>query len=419
MADAVNISWCPQGLGIQSEADNFTFIPTPENETTNLPALPEWITSANYIYVPLENTLTRYIQLPLKSTKHLDADMLLQELSDRAGIEPDDWWLTWRMKTTEEGVAGLVFGIKKELKTNIQDTPVWQHAPLLLIDGWQRLNAWLDNENNVENQTSLAVVDSDAEGMFCGFYDHGIWKGMRRLNGEHESNAQQMLWSLKSMGFDAATMPVLGRFSDKVAKHFPQQSENNVQISNKLPQRYLANFALATPAPNQKNVLNLRHGKWSSKQMSTALRAWFRPVLLAVIISFLWLGSTIASNIQLEAQLETIQDDITAAFHRGLPEQPVIIDALAQLRQAAGSNANSSNQAVSQQLYALSQTFMKTPWEMQDFSMSKRGISLAGKVKDLDTLNQIRNDLSEKLGRDVQIADTDLKGNQVTFRMRW
>ncbi|HIP07156.1 MAG TPA: hypothetical protein EYG66_04720, partial [Mariprofundaceae bacterium] len=139
----------------------------------------------------------------------------------------------------------------------------------------------------------------------------------------------------------------------------------------------------------------------------------------AALIGFLWLGSMVTSNLQLEAQLEIMQDDITAAFHRGLPEQPVIIDALAQLRQAAGVNTSENSRAVSQQLYALSQTFIKTPWEMQDFSMGKRGISLAGKIKDLDTLNQVRNNLSAKLGRDVQIADTDLKGNQVTFRMRW
>jgi len=37
----------------------------------------------------------------------------------------------------------------------------------------------------------------------------------------------------------------------------------------------------------------------------------------------------------------------------------------------------------------------------------------------LDTLNTIRTGLAKHIGRDVQVADTDLKGNEVSFRMRW
>jgi len=413
MADAVTISWCPHGLGIQGDGDNITFMPASEQENESLPELADWIDTAHCIYIPLEQTLTRYIQLPLKSTKHLDADMLLQELSDNAGIEPDDWWLTWQIKANQDGVAGLVFGIKKGLKYSLQNTPVWQHTPLLLIDGWQRLNIWLDGH---EDKPSVAVVDMDEEGMFFGFYDAGIWKGMRRLNGDSETHAQQMMWSLQSMGFDAESTPVLGRFSADIATHFSQATE---ATTDNLPHRHIANLSLAKPTNQTKHVLNLRHGKWASKQTSATLQAWYRPALFAVVIVCLWLGSMIGSNMQYEVELEAMQEDITAAFHRGLPEQPVIIDALAQLRQAAGGNTSSNHKNVSKQLYALSQTFINTPWEMQDFSISKRGINLAGKVKDLDTLNSIRTDLAKHLGADVQIADTDLKGDEVSFRMRW
>ena len=413
MADAVTISWCPHGLGIQGDGDNITFIPNSEGENTHLPELADWVSSTHCIYIPLEQTLIRYIQLPLKSTKHLDADMLLQELSDNAGIEPDDWWLTWQMKADEDGVSGLVFGIKNDLKSSLQNTPVWQHATLLLIDGWQRLNTWLDGQNDTQ---SAAVVDMDEEGIFFGFYDAGIWKGMSRLNGNSETHTQQMLWSLKSMGFDVETMPVLGRLSAEVASHFPHSSEPE---TDSLPQRYIANLSLDKPTNQTKHMLNLRHGKWASKQTSAALQAWYRPAIFAAVIACLWLGGMIGSNMQYEAELKAMQQDITAAFHRGLPEQPVIIDALAQLRQAAGGNTSSNHQNVSQQLFALSQTFINTPWEMQDFSISKRGSSLAGKVKDLDTLNTIRTGLAKHIGRDVQVADTDLKGNEVSFRMRW
>lgn len=409
----VAISWCPYGLGIQRDDNPATFTATVTDENTTLPTISDGIESVSCVYIPLEETLTRYIQLPLKSTKYLDADMLLQELSDNAGIEPDDWWLTWRMKATEDGVAGLVFAIRKDLQAEIQNTVIWQQSPLLLVDGWQRLNVWLDDA-----EQTVAVVDMDEEGMFFGFFQAGVWRGMRRLNGNHQSNAQQMLWSLQSMGFDAENMPMRGYCSSDIAKHFPQVSPN-VATSDDLPKRHLANLSLKTPTPHDKGTLNIRHGKWANKQTSAALQAWYRPVFLTAIVGLLWLGSMVAGNMQRTTQLTSMQDEIIAAFHRGLPDQPVIIDALAQLRQAAGGNTGANSQAVSQQLNAVSQTFMATPWEMQSFNISKRGTSLAGKVKDLDTLNNIRTDLAERLGRDVKIADTDLKGNEVAFRIRW
>ncbi|MDQ7004972.1 MAG: hypothetical protein Q9N67_08705 [Ghiorsea sp.] len=413
MTNTLAISWCPHGLGIQYDDKHVTFIPAETDENTILPTVPDQTESVSCVYIPLEETLTRYIQLPLKSTKYLDADMLLQELSDRAGIEPDDWWLTWRMKATEDGIAGLVFAIKKDLQAEIQNTSGWQQSPLLLIDGWQRLNAWLDDA-----QTTAAVVDSDHEGIFFGFYQDGVWRGMRRLNGNHESDAQQMLWSLQSMGFDAVNMPMLGHCSEDIAKHFPQVPQS-AAIKDDLPKRHLANFSLKTPVPHDKDTLNIRHGKWATKQTSAAFQIWYRPALLAAAIGALWLGDMMVNNMQQATRLASMQNDITAAFHRGLPDQPVIIDALAQLRQAAGGGTNTHNQAVSQQLNAVSQTFMAIPWEMQSFDIGKRGTSLAGKVKDLDTLNNIRTDLAKRLARDVKIADTDLKGNEVAFRMRW
>ena len=110
---------------------------------------------------------------------------------------------------------------------------------------------------------------------------------------------------------------------------------------------------------------------------------------------------------------------IADAFHRGLPEQPVIIDAIAQLRQAADGTQSTSSSKVSKTLEHISKVFQDTPWQMQEFNLIRGSVTLAGKVKSLDTLNTIKDQLSRLNGTDVQIADTDLNGDEVSFRMRW
>ncbi|MDX8381567.1 MAG: GspL/Epsl periplasmic domain-containing protein [Ghiorsea sp.] len=415
------ISWGQQSLGVRSANGDINLETARVEEGNLLPNLNPQISASDYIYLPLEHTLVRQVTFPLKQPKFLDKDMLLEELADTASIEPDDWWLTWQVKAVDNGVAGMVFGIRKTLKDELAQNPPWQGAPLLLIDGWQRLNHWL-----TESHGDIAVIDADAEGVFIGVHQQGTWFGMRRLNADMtnvevlDSVAQQVMWSLQSMGYNQESMSVVGRISPAFESLFPSSKvQKDLQIETSLSHRHELTLRLAEPTTADKKTLNIRHGSWSNKSASPLLRTWQRPLLFTTVVCFLWITLTVANNYRMESQISSLNQDIEAAFHRGLPEQPVIIDAIAQLRQAAGKNGQSSKSNVSNQLAIISQVFKETPWKMQSLNIRKSGTTLAGKVNSLDKLNTIKDKLSQGLQLDVRVADTDLKGDEVSFRISW
>ncbi|MDQ6977955.1 MAG: GspL/Epsl periplasmic domain-containing protein, partial [Ghiorsea sp.] len=148
---------------------------------------------------------------------------------------------------------------------------------------------------------------------------------------------------------------------------------------------------------------------------------WWRPITLTAITCMLWLSMTGIENYQLRQQLDSMNNEIIQDFHRGLPQQTVIIDAMAQLRQAAnlGGANNSNSQQVTQQLNMISAAFKAHPWQMQELRINGNEVTISGKVNSLDTLNDISNALQKELGKKVKITDTDLNGNEVSFRMRW
>jgi len=421
----IRACWCPQGIGIMGGQGDLSFLPAQADDTDNERLIPELTSDVDLIYLPMENLLTRHFHFPLKQVRHLDASMLAQELADTAGIEPEDWWFTWRAEKTTNGIAGVVFGLPNTLKQAIQGDIRWHTAPALLVDGWERLNYWLTTE---ELSDVTAVIDADSEGVFFGVYQHGIWQGMRRLNGDMQDSetskmiGQQMYWSLQSMGMPSEQVQVIGRMNAALSEVF-NQSEHTLQITKEdnLSPRHSLNLMLPTPSKNASNLLNLRHSKWSVRRKSSISRVWYRASLLAAGVCFLWLSLTSIHNQQLEVQLATMNDEIVNAFHRGLPNQPVIIDALAQLKQAAGGDdiAKNGTLSVSRQLGAISKAFTKQSWEMQELSINKGGTLIAGKVNDLNTLNIIRDALTKETGSTVKVADTDLKGNEVAFRVRW
>jgi hypothetical protein len=367
----------------------------------------------------MEDMLVRHFSFPLKHPKYLDKDILLEELADTAGIEPDDWWLTWQANACEDGIAGLVFGIRKSLKDALSTNPPWQQAPFILIDGWQRLNHIL-----ADNKADVAMVDADADGVFFGVYKQGVWAGMRRLNADmHDENnqsdiAEQMLWSLQAMGFDAEHMKVKGQLTPAIAAVFSDEALD-ASLETSLNQRHITNLNLPLPANTDKETLNIRHGSWAQRTTSAALRVWYRPALIAACVCVLWLGLVITDNYRMKADMAKMDEAIADAFHRGLPDQPVIIDAIAQLRQATGGSETASSSQASQALEIISKVFQETPWQMQEFNLVRGSITLAGKVSSLDTLNTIKDKLTKLSQSDVQVADTDLNGNEVSFRLRW
>lgn len=424
------LSWCPASIAIKDKQGEIHITATTAHEEIHgLPRLEQVTQPLDCIYLPLENLLVRTFDFPLKHPRFLDANMLAQELADSSGIEPDDWWLTWHADVNQDGgISGIVFALPKVQKQAIQQDPTWQHASYILIDGLERLHHWL-HEHDMD---SMAIIDADAEGLFLGYYQHGIWLGMRRLNAPTgadmndvqacEHICQEALLSLQAMGFDAAQHPVVGRVSSAMKNTASFLDNEHLHIEAHLEQRHVINLKLPAPKKGSPSTLNIRHGKWAAQSQHSLPKIWQRPIMFAIAASIVWLSMISIDNYQLRQQSDTMNQDIIQAFHRGLPEQTVIIDAMAQLRQAANSgNGTSSSHAqhVTAQLNVISAVFKTHPWKMQALHINNNEVVISGQVNSLDTLNDISNALQEKLGQKVKITDTDLKGNQVTFRMRW
>ena len=424
------LSWCRTSVAIRDNHGQINISPVLADDTDNeLPNIEQTTQTLDCIYLPLENLLVRTFNFPLKHPRFLDANMLAQELADSAGIEPNDWWLTWHASNNDNGgVSGIVFGLPKSQKHAIQQNPMWQHAPLLLIDGWERLNHCLHQHDTDDT----AIVDADSQGLFLGYYKQGVWLGMRRLNiatgadmnDSHicEQLCHEASLSLQAMGFDATQHNLVGRVSSTM-KNIPLfLNHEQLQVEEHLEQRHIINLKLPQPQKNSPHTLNIRHGKWAAKSHNSIPKVWRRPIALAIMASIVWLSVLSIENYQLRQQLDEMNREIIQAFHRGLPQQTVIIDAMAQLRQAAhtgGDASNSNSLHITTQLNIISTVFKKHPWHMQELRINNNEVVISGQVNSLDTLNDISNALQEKLGQKVKITDTDLKGNEVTFRVRW
>jgi len=418
MSDSIPacISLCPDGIGIRDH-QGYRLLPRARTKEPPLPDL-EGITAAYCIYLPIEELLVRHFNLPLQHTRFLDAHMLAQELADIAGIEPEDWWLSWHATSHEQGVSGLVFALPQTYKQHMQHHEPWQSAPWILIDVWARLNHLLPPDAH-----DTAVIDTDAEGVFFGFYQNGGWRGMRRLNANMQDAdigqqiTQDIILSLHAMGFDSEQHHICGNIASGM-QHDAWAEHTDITVSDTLQPRHIQTLKLPQP-DKQNHTLNLRHGSWSAKRKVRIPKAWQRSAYLALAVTLLWLGSLAVENHRLQSRIHTMNDEIIRAFHRGLPEQTVIIDAMAQLRQAAQGSTGSRKASASSTLNIISQVFQKYPWHMQELRISDKEVVMAGKVDKLEQLNQISTALQEALGRDVKITDTDLQGNEVRFRMRW
>jgi len=128
-------------------------------------------------------------------------------------------------------------------------------------------------------------------------------------------------------------------------------------------------------------------------------------------------------NHRLNVQLEEAQQRIIAAFHTGLPNETVMIDALAQLRKAAGGNstgASAHDAAVwLQQIVGVHRVYQQIPWKIRELVFRNGEMIMSGTAADLQTMNRIRDALQKQTGKKVKLQDTDLSGTEVKFRMAW
>jgi len=421
-----------------------------------LPSLPEYAVVSSLL-LPIEHLLTRTFKLPLSSPKFIDQDILAQELEDHTSEDSQAWWLSWQAGKTNDGVAGLMLGLPESLRQYIDSHEAWQHAQTINADICLRLNAqrnkqYQEHSELQQSSDPIAIFDTDSNGLFFAVWQasadnssDGFWLAMRRLNWfdsdiDKTSLVEDMKRSLHSMGWNnayhsAGYLPTalhadlnFTHWSGDLANmdDLPSRHDANLAVTNGAAINGTAiNSAASNMEKSNSNNFNFRHGSWRSTSRLAQLKPWYRSIALVVSLMFIWTAGMMWQNHQLQQQLSNQQQHVITAFHAGLPHETVIIDALAQLRKAAGGNkgATKKNQIQAKQwlqdIQAINQVYQQIPWILKTLSFQHGQMSMRGQTADLQNMNSIRQALQQKIGRDVKLQDTDLSNHHVTFNMVW
>jgi len=378
-----------------------------------LPEMPDDNMHAEHVYLPMEAMLSRAVAFPFASPALVDADMLFQMLNDDVDAKVEEWWLAWHLEPCQDGVAGMVFGMPETWRTSMQESDAWGQVKTIVVDGYERLQAY------AELGTASAVVSQDAEGLFFGFFDGEAWRGMRRLNVStwQASADMEMIKSLEAMGFDAQQQPVIGIASDAIWQHLRDETwQTDGEVWESLPTRDEANLALSDALSSR---LNFRHGRWSAQQIWQRWSFWQRSVMLMLATLMIWFAGTWYQLNQLDAALKDSQARIVAAFHEGLPQAPVMLDALAQLKQAAGGETSQVDTHFLSDLEHIGRVYQTQAWQLDALSLREGKTNMTGSVPSLEKLNQIQTALQQQLKQEVRIVDTQMAKNHVSFRLTW
>jgi len=408
---SVDISWDGQLIVWKDQENAVHYHAYDAPCFSNVPDLPFQDMQISRLYLPMEWLLVRHVSLPLKQTNMVDAEMLFQELADSSDIDADDWWLTWQLQPCDEGVAGMVFGLPESLRASMQGSEPWANAKEVLVDGYERLQHFLDNEG------ACFILDQDADGLFFGMHDGQAWRGMRRINGNiNPSNYQALLHSGLAMGFDKEECRVCGRIGQDLRDMLDADGLHwQGEILELLPIRHVSNIDMFGEGVSS---LNIRHGRWSCRQTWGFLKVWKRSMVLCALLLVAWVLGAVIDIYRLDNQLEEAEQRIEAAFHQGLPHEPVMLDALAQLRKAAG-NGSATNPLFLSSLQAVSHVYKSKAWQLKSLELRGGEMYMAGEISDINALNHMQSMLKSELNRDVHIVDTNMSGKKVVFRMQW
>lgn len=416
------------GCSWQAEDDTGHNVPLVQHEGETLPELPDGC-SVHTLILPVEMLLSRTFSLPLSSPRFIDADILAQELDEQTGEDIGAWWLSWQAATDGDGVKGVVFALPNRFKQLIDEHVGWGQVNFVGVDLQLRLNTRLARLAD-RKEGLIVLFDADRDGLafgLCGCSEKGkpIWHGMRRLNiqGTDEDAISQAAFdicqTLAAMGWhDGQALIATGLLSSSLhaALALPEWCGSVVDPAE-LPDRHQANLDT-----DYSTGLNFRHGRWRTRAKSAGgLKPWYRTMAFAAALVLIWSAGMIWQNSQLADQNEQMQAKIIDAFHRGLPNEPVIIDALAQLRRAAGSSGTIKNQTVKllNQVAIVNRVYASNPWQMKELSFSEGKMQLSGIATDLASMNKIQQLLQKESSLNVSLKDSDLSGNQVKFRMSW
>ncbi len=366
------------------------------------------------IVLPLEQLLVRTFQLPLAHPRLIDEDILAQEVEDMTGDEEDRWWLCWQAGEYEGGVRGLLLGLPMAWLQSLQATAWCQAVPVVTADAVFRLMRWIS-----EDGEQMAVLDEDDSGMFIGVCEQGCWRGIRRLNRQHHDGGvivEEIRASLQAMGWQEGEA-VAGQLAAATLKACGFENWQG-NVCDSLPDRHAETRAAAEGGISPAG-LNFRRGKWQLSHPLFELKAWKRPLLMALILLLVWGVGQGYQLWSLQRMIAGYESRVIAAFRDALPTDPVI-DPLAQLQRAAGGHAGGAQATtLLHDINILSQIYVKMPWTMKEIQFNGKQFEIRGEIRNLKQLNQLQRKLAQQLGRNVDIADTELGKGRVSFRMVW
>jgi len=442
------------------------FMPLATTDAFDLPELPAG-SVVHKLLLPVERLLSRTFSLPLSSSRYVDQEILAQQLQEQTAEQSEDWWLAWQAGQMDDGVAGMMFGLSETVREQFLAHDAWQQVQTIGVDVWARLNAQLHaildekDTETVPGDGVIAVFDMDIAGVFFGVWHgdqgshgDGCWRGMRRLNCSGDISGEQcavladnITRSLHAMGWRDACSPQSGdepepesdpesgteaKLMDGVANAIGRLSPDlhaalelsfwrgHLLETADLAGRNNANLALASCSG-----LNFRHGGWRANSGMNLLKSWYRSFAIVALLVVVWAVGMMWQNYHLDAQIRAEQQRVIQAFHTGLPDEKVMIDALAQLRKAAGSSGAAGGKGSSramlwlQQINAMNRVYQRMPWQIKSLSMDHGRMSMSGSVKDLQSMNKIRQALQQETGATVKVQDTNLGDKLVQFRMAW
>jgi len=445
------ISYDSQSWRAMDEAGNEITLIT--EHALELPELPDG-GQAHTLLLPVEHVLSRTFSLPLSNPRFIDQDILAQELDESTAEHGEDWWLAWQAGKDDGdgdpdggGVSGIMFGLPQALRSQVDSHDAWRQLHRLGVDIWDRLSAQRqayaaiaqDEEESGEGVANMAVFDVDSSGIFFGFWHgrqggDGYWRGMRRLNWPEgkvlsetrcSALAQDIERSLLAMGWqrEAADSVTIGHLPPDLHAALNLSSWHGAIVeSADLLSRHAANLALSPVSG-----LNFRFGRWRSQNGFSQLKSWYRSFAIAAALVVVWAAGMMWQNHQLDVQLQTAQQRVIQSFHKGLPNEKVMIDALAQLRKAAGGALGGTNGGPErnsaavwlQRIQGVQRVYQQAPWSIKALSLNHGNFTMSGSVSDLQSMNKIRQALQQEMGVTVKVRDTDLSGQQVQFRMAW
>jgi type II secretion system protein L len=382
--------------------------------------MPAGTTAVQMLLWPLEQLIVRPFALPLRHSRLLDHEILTQELQEQAGDAERDPWLCWQAEEEESGVAGLMFGLERQTKEILAGHDIWGKSPFIVPDGWVRLAACF-----LSQQSGTAIIDADREGLFAGVRRSGAWRGMRRINRAPWKSeamlAEETVQTLRGMGFDTDHDQVTGRLPAALVARLQEEGirwSGTALAEEELPGRHRATLdaAAAMPEPG----INFRHGSWQAGGgWRQGVRPWRHTVLLAAALLLVLLASGGYRILTLHGAVAAEREAMTDAFHRGLPDETVMLDPLAQLRMAASSGQPELQEQFMQQLEHVARVHKSIAgWQVRHIEYSDGTMHLAGTAADFAMINRIREALAAD-GPSVQIEDTETEGERVRFRLKW